>query len=232
MGRNPARFAFPNRPPGVLDRTSRLNPGLARVSISDPGDCGRACPASLALGAARPTRSLREMPSSQSDRRLLAPEIRESSPKLQMWKTCQAFRARYGSFVSHSTPLPSLYPQSYLADFRARLGILIIGGKKGNSPTDSLNKAARGAAFSISGGKILATFLHRPPPDRAPKGPGKVAHFHQLATVQNGPPGKPFRPDTCRSPLGRGEGGGWENKSVGSRRCWLTALPSQPRRFM
>jgi hypothetical protein len=134
MGRNPARFAFPNRPPGVLDRTSRLNPGLARVSISDPGDCGRACPASLALGAARPTRSLREMPSSQSDRRLLAPEIRESSPKLQMWKTCQAFRARYGSFVSHSTPLPSLYPQSYLADFRARLGILIIGGKKGNSP--------------------------------------------------------------------------------------------------
>jgi hypothetical protein len=133
MGRNPARFAFPNRPPGVLDRTSRLNPGLARVSISG-GDCGRACPASLALGAARPTRSLREMPSSQSDRRLLAPEIRESSPKLQMWKTCQAFRARYGSFVSHSTPLPPLYPQSYLADFRARLGILIIGGKKGSSP--------------------------------------------------------------------------------------------------
>src|SRR5580698_5036385 len=51
-----------------------------------------------------------------------------------MWKTCQAFRAQYESVVAHSTPLPSLYPQRYLAGFRAGLGILTIGGKKRNFP--------------------------------------------------------------------------------------------------
>ena len=42
-----------------------------------------------------------------------------------LWKTCQAFRLRYESVVPHFTPLPSLYPQRFLAGFGAGLGILI-----------------------------------------------------------------------------------------------------------
>jgi len=53
----------------------------------------------------------------------------------------------------------------------------------------------------------FCTALHRSalnPPHQAPKGLGKVAHFHQHATVQNGPPGTPVRSGTCRSPIGGG----------------------------
>jgi hypothetical protein len=51
-----------------------------------------------------------------------------------MWKTCQAFPARYQSVPPHSTPLPPLYPQRILAVFLPRLGILIIGDKKQKRP--------------------------------------------------------------------------------------------------
>jgi len=60
----------------------------------------------------------------------LPPPEPRNPPHPQMWKICQAFRPRYQSVVPHSTPLPSLYPQRYLAGFRAGLGILIIEGKK------------------------------------------------------------------------------------------------------
>jgi hypothetical protein len=73
----------------------------------------------------------------------------------------------------------------------------------------------------------------------APKGPGKVAHFQQLATVQNGLPGTPARSGTCRSPIGEG---GWVGKTeimagkraegrtgLGGWRPWLPAPSSQLR---
>ncbi len=47
-----------------------------------------------------------------------------------MWKTCQEARPKNEVMTPHNTPLTSLYPQRYLADFSAGLGILIIGGNK------------------------------------------------------------------------------------------------------
>ncbi len=65
------------------------------------------------------------------------PKTRAFSLTGQMWKNCQAFRARYESFVQHSTPLPPQHSQRYLADFIAGLGILIIGGKEKISPAQT-----------------------------------------------------------------------------------------------
>jgi hypothetical protein len=69
----------------------------------------------------------------------------------QMWKTCQAFPARYQSVISDSTRLPPQYPQRYLAGFSAGFGILIIGGKEKILPNRSNeikpNKAAQRGLF-------------------------------------------------------------------------------------
>src|SRR5580698_5673532 len=45
-----------------------------------------------------------------------------------MWKICQEASPKTEVMTPHSTRLPPLYPQRYLAGFRGGLGILIIGG--------------------------------------------------------------------------------------------------------
>jgi hypothetical protein len=129
-----------------------------------------------------------------------------------MWKTCQEAGPKTEVMTADLERLTPLYPQRYLASFIARLDILIIGGNKENRPPiRSNNNQKQGpprAAFSVSGGNFMAPshraqsspwYLRHPP-----KGPRKVVHFHQHATVQNGPPRTPVGSGTCRSPIGEG----------------------------
>jgi hypothetical protein len=66
-----------------------------------------------------------------------------SPGNLELWKTCQAFRARYRSVVPDLQPLSPQQPPTYLADFLAQLGILIIGGNNFFSPPSNSNFVCR-----------------------------------------------------------------------------------------
>ncbi len=264
-------------------QAGRRRPGSAGRSRSKPSLQSPRGPSQFPDGPANRKLSVASSTIQQSQPPRRAP-AKTSSPRtpnaknLQMWKICQEARPKTEVMTPHSTPLPPLYPQRYLAGFRAGLGILIIGGKERIFPRQTHRKRPlTRAAFSISGRKIHATFLYRaqrrptlhlsrsprpalllrsppqpgrnppvrvlqpqgpalslhhparpelllhaqpaqsprcmprhphPPPHQAPKGPGKVAHFHQLATHQNSPPGTPVRSATCRSPVGGGGVGG------------------------
>jgi hypothetical protein len=101
-----------------------------------------------------------------------------------MWKICQAFRARYESFVSHSTPLPPLYSQRYLASFHAGFGILIIEGKKQKRLSPTAGPFAFCAHEHAS--------LQSAPGSRLPA-TGSVYHHDRLCNTESRADNKPGR---------------------------------------
>ena len=146
----------------------------------------------------------------------------------QMWKTCQAFRLRYESFLPHSTPLPPLYAQRYLACFGAGLGILIIEGKKEiSAPTDPKPKAARARPFpfpEVNDG-TQQHGARRPalptPPQGVPKRPRNSPIFSYLPQSKTPLPQAPQMQKHATSyPQG---GGGYQLPATGYR---LRARPT------
>jgi hypothetical protein len=131
----------------------------------------------------------------------------------QMWKTCQAFRLRYESFLPHSTPLPPLYAQRYLACFGAGLGILIIEGKEEiSAPTDPKPKAARARPFpfpEVNDGTQQhgARRPALPTPHRGYQNAPATAPFSATCHSQKRPSRKPRRCKNMPHPTPRGEGG-------------------------
>jgi hypothetical protein len=98
-----------------------------------------------------------------------------------MWKICQAFRARYRSFVSDSTRLPRQTTPTKLAVFSFNLGILKTEGKNKSSSsiTTVESKAASERPFLLLERPMIRETLppksrvipHRPEP---PLRPGRL----------------------------------------------------------
>jgi hypothetical protein len=120
----------------------------------------------------------------------------------QRWlfpQNCQDPVEKSKVITQHSTSLPPLYSRRYLADFIAGLGILIIGGKKENSPGDPKPKEAAQCGlflFRRQGmGKLCglrwAPWAPHPLGDPSPKGPCKSPIFSRL----------PQSKTACRQPL-------------------------------
>ena len=98
-----------------------------------------------------------------------------------MWKICQAFRARYRSFVSDSTRLPRQTTPTKLAVFSFNLGILKTEGKNKSSSsiTTVESKAASERPFLLLERPMIRETL--PPKSRVAPPTGQSRRCAQVA---------------------------------------------------
>jgi hypothetical protein len=104
-----------------------------------------------------------------------------------MWKICQAFRARYRSFVSDSTRLPRQTTPTKLAVFSFNLGILKTEGKNKSSSsiTTVESKAASERPFLLLERPMIRETL--PPKSRVAPPTGQSRRCAQVACHSSAP---------------------------------------------